>query len=440
MAGGKWKVKIELEVEIPEGATFDELEELIDQAGQEAKRKALKEANQKGKGKEGEKERPEQCHCGGALQSKGRADLMIRTIFGTVMLPRHRYRCRECGGFVYSWERTFLGLEGEQRLSRRLRKLAGWCGISWPLERASEMVEELTGAYVSPKEIQLILEEVGREAEEVEEQRVKAVWEGSSEVEPRREGKVPGGRFYVQWDGCWLSCREQKGGLEGKVAVLWWDRDRLKKGKRGVILEKRYVSGFCGSEELGKRTYALAYQLGVEQADEVVVMGDGASWIWKQQEMHFPRAKKILDWWHLQRKVRQETEKMLGEEKGRELAEEVLDLLWEGELEEALKRLEGLDLSGSSPEAQEAWRELIGYLKGNRAGIGCYRELQARGYLIGTGVVEKGCDVVIVRRQKKQGMVWSRLGAHLVTILRSLFLNGDWEGLWGKAAVVAATA
>jgi hypothetical protein len=38
----KKKVKIELEVEIPEDATLDEMEELIDQAGQETKRKALR--------------------------------------------------------------------------------------------------------------------------------------------------------------------------------------------------------------------------------------------------------------------------------------------------------------------------------------------------------------------------------------------------------------
>ncbi|MFQ6117636.1 MAG: ISKra4 family transposase, partial [Candidatus Bipolaricaulia bacterium] len=413
MVRRKRRVKIELEVEIPEAATLDEMEELIDQAGQEAKRKALEGANQQ------EGERPEQCHCGGALESKGRADLTVRTVFGTVVLPRHRYRCRECGEFVYNWERTEL----ERRLSRRLRKLAGWCGISWPLERAAEMIEGLTGADVSPKEIQLILEETGREAEGVEEERVEAIWEGRSEApEP---GEVPGGRFYVQWDGCWVSSRERKGGMEGKVAVLWWDRDRLKKGKRGMILEKRHVAGFCGSEELGKRTYATAYQMGVEQADEVVVMGDGAKWIWNQQEMHFPRAKKILDWWHLQRKVREEAKKMLGEDEGDELGEEVVELLWEGGLGEVLSCLKGLDLSAATEEAREARRKLIGYLRGNREGIGNYGELQEEGYLIGTGVVEKGCAVVIVRRQKKQGMVWSRMGAHLVTILRSLFLNGE---------------
>lgn len=423
----KKKVKIELEVEIPEDATLDEMEGLIDQAGQEVKRKALKEVNLKER---------KQCSCGGKLESKGRADLTVHTIFGKVKLPRHRYRCGDCGEFIYSWERADLGLEGEKRVSRRLRRLASWCGISWPLERAAEMIEELTGAYVSPKEIQLILEEIGAEAEGVEEERVEAVWEGHSEAPDPEE--VPGGRFYVQWDGCWVSSREQKRGMEGKVAVLWWDQHRLKNGKRGIILEKRYVSGFCGSEEFGKRTYAMAYQMGVEGADEVVVMGDGASWIWNQQEVHFPRAKKILDWWHLQRKVREEAKEMLGDEKGKELSEEVLDLLWEGELGEALKLLKGLDLSSSN--AWKAQGKLIGYLEGNREGIGNYRELQEEGYLIGTGVVEKGCDVVIVRRQKKRGMVWSRLGAHLVTVLRSIFLNGEWEDLWRKTATVPVTA
>lgn len=73
---------------------------------------------------------------------------------------------------------------------------------------------------------------------------------------------------------------------------------------------------------------------------------------------------------------------MLGDEKGEELSEEVLNLLWEGELGEAIKLLKGLDLPSSN--AWKAQGKLIGYLEGNREGIGNYRELQEEGYLNGT--------------------------------------------------------
>jgi len=64
-------------------------------------------------------------------------------------------------------------------------------------------------------------------------------------------------------------------------------------------LQKSYVGTYKGSEELGKLVYARAYRMGCERAREVVVMGDGAGWIKTLKGMHFPRAKFILDWWHL---------------------------------------------------------------------------------------------------------------------------------------------
>jgi transposase len=36
----------------------------------------------------------------------------------------------------------------------------------------------------------------------------------------------------------------------------------------------------------------------VDAASEVVVVGDGAHWIWNLAALHFPDATQIVDWYH----------------------------------------------------------------------------------------------------------------------------------------------
>jgi len=53
-----------------------------------------------------------------------------------------------------------------------------------------------------------------------------------------------------------------------------------------------------GWEQFGRRVYAQSQWEGIGGADEVVVIGDGARWVWELAEEHFPRAVQILDFYH----------------------------------------------------------------------------------------------------------------------------------------------
>ena len=56
--------------------------------------------------------------------------------------------------------------------------------------------------------------------------------------------------------------------------------------------------------DFGKHLVALATQTGIYQnentidAEEVVVIGDGAAWIWNLADEHFPDATEIVDYMH----------------------------------------------------------------------------------------------------------------------------------------------
>ena len=52
----------------------------------------------------------------------------------------------------------------------------------------------------------------------------------------------------------------------------------------------RYVARRTAKGGFDWLLYQLAVQCGLEQAEQVVVVGDGAPWIWKLAAEHFPDA------------------------------------------------------------------------------------------------------------------------------------------------------
>jgi hypothetical protein len=122
-------------------------------------------------------------------------------------------------------------------------------------------------------------------------------------------------------DGGWLCSREQRGGMEGKVAVVcsqvedlpmptysstfsWSERGPRRPPRRGHRLtQRRYVATFGPSRQIGQQAKAAAQTLCADLSRPVVVVADGAEWIKKEQGRHFPQATCILDWAHLWREV-----------------------------------------------------------------------------------------------------------------------------------------
>jgi len=77
--------------------------------------------------------------------------------------------------------------------------------------------------------------------------------------------------------------------------------------------------------------------------------------------------------------------------------------------------------------------ELVTYLEKHRGEIIDYGRRQQAGKTIGSGRVERGCDLVVGHRQKKKGMSWSEKGSKALAILKGVELNGRWSQLWDFA-------
>ena len=81
------------------------------------------------------------------------------------------------------------------------------------------------------------------------------------------------------------------------------------------------------------------------------------------------------------------------------------------------------NLRGSKKQRLDA---AVNYLENNRDNMR-YDEYLAKGYPIGSGVVEGICRYVIKDRMELTGMRWRTEGAQAMLDLRAVYCNGDWE-------------
>ena len=77
----------------------------------------------------------------------------------------------------------------------------------------------------------------------------------------------------------------------------------------------------------------------------------------------------------------------------------------------------------------EALERVLGYFVRNQERMQ-YGQFRARGYFIGSGVVEAGCRSIIGARCKQSGMFWSQQGAAHILALRCIHASARLESFW----------
>jgi len=434
-------VQVSLTIEIGATASLTEMEEQIQEAGQQAMREALKQAIRQWE------EQNHTCpHCGEKQRRlEGTTRRVIATTFGRVEVPRRRFRCQGCGRRWCPANALFVKLKGGT-ISAPLQEAAMLAGCSWPYRVASSLLKKLSGAQISAEEIRLLTNRQGQQrAEQQQEEAEHACSSPAGDAPSPEPGQSP---MLVGLDGGWVCSREQRGGMEGKVAVVcsevedlpmpthsctfsWSERGPRRPPKqRHRLAQRRSVATFGPSQQLGQQAKAAAQALCDDPSRPVVVIADGAHWIKKQQGRHFPQATCILDWAHLWREVRGAIQAAA---RAKSLSPRERDYqlslhrswLWQGGVDQAVQGLRTLG-QGLDAEPLESIKKAITYLENQRPWIGSYEQWRQLGYPVGSGMIERAVALVINRRMKKRGMRWKRVNGTAVVALRTDLLNEDW--------------
>jgi hypothetical protein len=393
----------------------------------------------------GESERcgmPVKCDLGHDASFVSYRSKQVVTVLSPIEVRRAYYHCVECKNGVIPKDQA-LDIVGTG-FSPGTRRMMARVGGKEPFDEGRQDMEELAGIKIKTKEIERVAEATGEEVERLAEKEQEAVMSGKM-VSIR---KVP--KMYVAIDGTGVPvvAREavgrrgkgENGELktrEAKLGCLFTQTRQDEKGRPVRDPESTtYVGAIETSEEFGPRIYAEAVRRGHEGATQLIVLGDGAPWIWSIADEHFPGAIQIVDLYHAREHLNDLGKALFGAKSVEEKrwVSASIELLDNGEIESLVARLQRLRPGNS--EGKEAARKQINYFTRNKERMR-YAQFRCQGLFVGSGVVEAGCKTLIGRRLKQSGMRWTVRGANAIIALRCSDLSGRWEQFWENRRIAS---
>jgi hypothetical protein len=156
----------------------------------------------------------------------------------------------------------------------------------------------------------------------------------------------------------------------------------------------------------------------------IVIIGDGAEWIWNRAAMFLHRCE-ILDFWHAVEHAWEFARLQYGEgsKQADHWVHRISQDLRAGKVQQVIGRLRRL--RPKTAESQKKLTDLIRYYTNNMSRMR-YDEYLRLGYGIGSGAVESAHKQVVHARLRQAGMRWSEAGARRLLQLRLLLLNDNW--------------
>jgi len=192
-----------------------------------------------------------------------------------------------------------IGLYGDHKVTYAMADLLTYAGqLAVSFEKASEIIKKFTGVAVSESLIREITEESGQKVFEQDMKRAnKAYAKPQLAFEELLDKDKKEGVLYILTDGSQVNTNRNQNGSswhEMKLGLVFSDHNSIKrKDGQSIIVQKEYVTYFGGVEEFKKLLFEAAVRAGYGKIRDVVVIGDGAHWIWNMCEELFPDAVQI---------------------------------------------------------------------------------------------------------------------------------------------------
>lgn len=384
-------------------------------------------------------------HCGRTMSEHDRRTVSWIARFGRLVVPVPRYRCVGC---KYDCRPVLeqLGVE-PGRISGSLARLLALLAVVAPYPLAAELAWLLLGVKISPMGVWRVAQRMGEAAVRYSEGLSR--YHSDSRSGPMEDQEAAPGVVVLGVDGCVLGMqvRTKRRRLESgtqpeplptveeghfrevKTGVLLLPNERVETSPGRRSLVRRFLVSCLGdADAVFSHLWAQLRELGwVGKNTVVVIIGDGAEWIWKRATM-FSRRCEILDFWHAVEHAWGFARLCYGEgsRQADRWVHNIAEDLRAGKIETVIARLERM--RPKSAQVRESLEGLIRYYRENASRMH-YDEYLRLGYGIGSGAVESAHKQVIHARFRQAGMRWSEAGARRLLALRLLLLNQNWRQL-----------
>ncbi len=352
-----------------------------------------------------------------------------------------RYRCSSCK----QERRPLLDLLGVEpgRICGSLARRLGLLAAVAPYELAARLAQLLLGVTISAMGVWRVAQRLGQAAADYSE--ALSQYHADSRSEGSLAAETPPA-VVLGVDGCTLGMqvrthRRRRMGTEPLPALPLVEEGHFREVKTGVLLlpgervetspgrrsvVRRFLVTCLGeADEIFRRLYAQLRELGwVGTHTVVVIVGDGAEWIWNRATMFVNRCE-ILDFWHALEHAWTFARLRYGDDSAQadRWVHQIAEDLRAGKVQDVIAALKRL--RPKTEELRASLQSLVGYYSEN-AGRMRYDEYLRLGYGIGSGAVESAHKQVVHARLRQAGMRWSEAGARRLLALRLLLLNDDW--------------
>jgi hypothetical protein len=388
------------------------------------------------------RDEPVVCGCGERMDSHGRRSKRIHTILGEVALKRSVFSCPGCGSKRRPGNEVLDVVD--TIFSPGLRRLMARAGQRDTFKEGRGDLKEFAGVEVTAKQVERVSEGTGEAVEQwnrKEREHALASESFGSDVEAQV--------LYVCYDGTGVPMVPwETAGRKGKQADGTSKTREVKLGcvftqsstdEEGFAVRDDASTSFVGaiesSDAFGDRIYAEARRRGLDRANNVVVIADGARYNWEIAAMHFPGCTEIVDLYHAREHL-YDLCGLLSAKGSKEFNRMTLEFrtwLDEGNVEKIIARAE--NLLPEQPQQRRQAEKQIGYFRNNihRMRYGRFRQQHL---FVGSGVVEAGCKTVVGKRLKQSGMQWTVRGANAIIALRCVYLSGRLEDFCEQRAAL----
>ena len=372
------------------------------------------------------------CECGQAARYAGRRIKVVQSILGELTLDRAYYHCRLCGSGFYPRDRQ-LGI-GKTRFSPATVRMIGTVGSMVSFQEGSQLLRELAGIGIDASQVERGAEALGDEIAADE----------RLHTGPWREEPLPP-TLYLGLDGTGIPMRaEELAGRAGKqtdgsaktrevkICAVWSaearDSEGLPMRDEGSVSYSAAIESAATPDTaehrsaFAERVLREAGRRRFTEAQRMVVVADGAPWIWNIAQDLLPDAIRIVDRFHVKQTLHRNAQAIFGStgEQAKQWATARCAELDSGKLSAVVRALRP-----HKGDCSDAARCRL-YILRNRHRMR-YPQFQKQGICTSSGVLEAGCKTAIGTRLKRSGMHWTLAGANSIIALRCCRLSGRFE-------------
>src|SRR3989440_5493183 len=270
--------------------------------------------------------------CGHRQRLVGERPKQLLSLVGPVTFVRPYYQCLEVPAAEKSCthgeapDDALWGVHQRRTTSGVQREISYLCG-RLTFEEAAESLCRHVPLGMSARQALSLMRPVGQALARAEDRQVKSLQAQAKQARSQRpeEGQTKQiERLYIELDG--VMARIRRGSVPMEKEERQRPGDVYREIKAGAVFRAergpkrselvpgvyvdtpepdslRYVARRTVKGGFGWLLYQLALDGGLEQAQQVVVIGDGAPWIWHLAAEHFPAAVQIVDLYHAKEHV-----------------------------------------------------------------------------------------------------------------------------------------